>query len=122
MLLVYLRYALIHPLDGDAEAMREVAKVLFNIHNPSLVVINRVETNVRVSSLYVPRIWHKTPLTDLNDVLIISLDSPFSFSLLLVISGLFPFVQCEEQGAKHPRRDKLTPYSTSYFGQREKLD
>ena len=89
---VYLRYALIHQLEGDVEVMGEVAKVLFHIHNPPLVVINWVEADVPIPSLYAPHICHKIPLADLNDILIISLDNPLSLSLLLVISGLFLFV------------------------------
>ena len=77
--------------------MRKVAKVLFDIHDPSLEVINWVKTDVLVPLLYAPCICHKTPIADLNDVLIISLDNLLSLSLLLVVSELFPFVHARSR-------------------------
>ena len=44
---VCLSYAFVHPMEGDAEAMREVGEVLFNIHNPPLVVVNRVKADIQ---------------------------------------------------------------------------
>ena len=40
MIPVRLSYAFIHPLEGDAETMREVVEMLFNIRNSPLVVIS----------------------------------------------------------------------------------
>ena len=58
MLPSLLKYALIHPLKGDAEAMGKSVKALFNIHNPPLVVINQVKADVPIPSLYTPQICH----------------------------------------------------------------
>ena len=53
---VRLSYAFIHPFEGDTEVMREVAKVLFNIRNPSFVVINLVKANIPIPLFYAPHI------------------------------------------------------------------
>ena len=58
MLPFRIRYALVYPLEGDAEVMREVTKVLFNIRNPPLVVINQVEADLPIPLLYAPLIRH----------------------------------------------------------------
>ena len=48
MLLVRRNYAFIHLLEGNAKAIGEGAKALFNIHNPTLKVINLVNVDIPI--------------------------------------------------------------------------
>ena len=64
--------------------MRDVAKISFDVLDPPLKVLNRVEANVPVKSLHPLRAHHEAALTDFHDTLTVHLDNLLSFPLLAV--------------------------------------
>ena len=74
ILLVCLGNAFVHPLQRDAEVVGKVVKRLFNIFDPLLGVVDLVEVDVPITSLYPSYIRHEATLTDLRGILVIHLN------------------------------------------------
>ena len=65
----------------------EVTEISFDVLDPALIVLNRVEADVPVASLHPPRICHEAAFTDFHGTLTICLNNP------LFISSIMDFQQ-----------------------------
>ena len=101
--------AFIHPLEREAKAGGKTTKVIFNIHNLPLIINIWVDANKLIPPFHMLYVCHKTSL--LSSVpLVVSINSPLSFSLLLIISGLFLLVYTGSEAWKALRR-KSWPFA-----------
>ena len=83
--------AFIHPLHGEADAVEEVTKSFRDINDPPSSLDHRIEAHVPFRKSLFPRIRYYTPLLDF-DGSITTFIRLLPFPLLLILSGLFPYI------------------------------
>ena len=84
-----LAEAFVHPLKGNAEAMRKASKMVFNMWGPPLLVGVRINADEFVREFSTPCISHQ-PSFPSSGLVVVFTNNPFSLSLLTVFSRLFP--------------------------------
>ena len=81
--------ALLHP-HWQVDLMGEVVEGFLNVNDPPLSLSHRIKACTPSTTSFSPRIYKDTPLLDFRRSITIFV-SPFLF-LLLIFSGLFPFI------------------------------